>query len=79
MAAALPSLRAFFVANEERRIRLPAETPDEADAVIAQAWEVHDRPVLMEFVVPNEEMVFPMVPAGAATDNMILKRFAPGE
>ncbi|HIG75109.1 MAG TPA: biosynthetic-type acetolactate synthase large subunit [Bacteroidetes bacterium] len=60
-------------------VGLRASTPDEADVVIAQAWEVHDRPVLMEFVVPNEEMVFPMVPAGAATDNMILKRFAPGE
>ncbi len=58
-------------------VGLRATTPDEADAIIDQAWAVTDRPVLMEFVVPNEEMVFPMVPAGAATDNMILKRFAP--
>ncbi|MEM0963738.1 MAG: biosynthetic-type acetolactate synthase large subunit [Bacteroidota bacterium] len=54
---------------------LRASTPDEADAIIEQAWQITDGPVLMEFVVPNEEMVFPMVPAGAATDNMILKRF----
>lgn len=60
-------------------VGLRASTPDEADAIIEQAWAVTDRPVLMEFVVPNEEMVFPMVPAGAATDNMITKRFADEE
>lgn len=60
-------------------VGLRATTPEEADDVIARAWEVTDRPVLMEFVVPNEEMVFPMVPAGAATDNMILKRFGSAE
>ncbi len=57
-------------------VGMRASTPDEADAVIEAAWAVTDRPVLMEFVVPNEEMVFPMVPAGAATDHMILKRFS---
>lgn len=57
-------------------VGMRATTPEEADAVIEAAWDVTDRPVLMEFVVPNEEMVFPMVPAGAATDHMILKRFS---
>ncbi|MGB3544454.1 thiamine pyrophosphate-dependent enzyme, partial [Rubrivirga sp.] len=57
-------------------VGMRASTPDEADAVIEAAWQVTDRPVLMEFVVPNEEMVFPMVPAGAASDDMILKRFS---
>jgi acetolactate synthase-1/2/3 large subunit len=28
-------------------------------------------PVLIEFVVEKEEMVYPMVPAGADLDNMI--------
>ena len=56
-------------------VGLRAATPEEADAVIDAAWRVHDRPVLMEFVVPKEEMVFPMVPAGAATDDMIVQRF----
>ncbi|MEM1056781.1 MAG: biosynthetic-type acetolactate synthase large subunit [Bacteroidota bacterium] len=56
-------------------VGLRASTPDEADAVIEAAWAVTDRPVLMEFIVPNAEMVFPMVPAGAATDDMILTRF----
>ncbi len=56
-------------------VGLRARTPEEADAVIEQAWQVTDRPVLMEFVVPTEEMVFPMVPAGAATGDMITKRY----
>ena len=52
-----------------------ASTPAEADAAIEAAWAVTDRPALIEFVVPHEELVFPMVPAGAATDDMILKRW----
>ena len=57
-------------------VGLRAATPGEADEVIEAAWRVHDRPVLMEFIVPKEEMVFPMVPSGAATDDMIVQRFA---
>ena len=52
-----------------------ATTPDEADRVIDQAWAVTDRPVFIEFRVETEEMVFPMVPAGAATGDMIVQRF----
>ena len=53
-----------------------ASTPAEADTAIEAAWAVTDRPALIEFVVPHEELVFPMVPAGAATNDMILRRFA---
>ncbi|MEM9998447.1 MAG: biosynthetic-type acetolactate synthase large subunit [Bacteroidota bacterium] len=55
---------------------LRASTPAEADAIIEEAWQIHDAPVLLEFVVPQEEMVFPMVPSGAATNDMITERFA---
>jgi acetolactate synthase-1/2/3 large subunit len=58
---------------------LRATKPDEVDAVIEQAWAINDRPVVMEFRVITEEMVFPMVPAGAATDNMITQRFRPDD
>lgn len=54
---------------------LRATSPDEVDEVIDQAWSIDDRPVLMEFPVPKEEMVFPMVPAGAASDEMITEMF----
>ncbi len=51
-----------------------ASTPDEARAAIEWAFAV-DGPSLIEFVVPTEEMVFPMVPAGAATGDMITARY----
>lgn len=38
----------------------------------------HDGPVLIEYVIEKEEMVYPMVAAGAALDNMI-RRPKPGE
>ncbi len=56
---------------------LRAEKPEDVDDVIAKAWEINDRPVVMEFRVIKEEMVFPMVPAGASTDEMITKRLTP--
>jgi len=56
---------------------LRCSSPDDVQATIDAAWEVTDRPVLMEFQVVTEEMVFPMVPAGAATDEMIVQRFNP--
>lgn len=58
-------------------VGLRATTPEEVDAVIEKAWSINDRPVVMEFRVIKEEMVFPMVPAGAATGDMITKRLTP--
>lgn len=49
--------------------------PEEVEAALDQAWAINDKPVLIECVVVQEEMVFPMVPAGAATDDMITERF----
>ncbi len=63
------------LAEAHHCVGLRAEHPDEVDAVIERAWEVTDRPVVMEFRVPKEEMVFPMIPAGAATDDMITEMF----
>ena len=47
---------------------LRAETPDEVDAVIKQAMETNDRPVVIDFVVHRDAMVWPMVPAGVSND-----------
>lgn len=58
-------------------VGLKATRPEEVDEVLRKAFEINDRPVLIEFVVVKEEMVFPMVPAGAATDEMITKRLVP--
>ncbi len=56
-------------------VGLRTNDPNEVDALLEEAWRVTDRPVLMEFQVPQEEMVFPMVPAGAATGDMITQRY----
>ena len=63
------------LAEAHHCVGLRATSPDDVGDVIDQAWEVDDRPVLMEFQVPKEEMVFPMVPAGAASDDMLTEMF----
>lgn len=49
---------------------LRASNTEELDQQI-QIWLNSDGPSLLEVVVPNEHGVFPMVPAGAALDEMI--------
>ncbi len=65
------------LAEANHCVGLSAKTPDEARQIIDEAWKVNDRPTLMEFQVAKEEMVFPMVPAGAATGDMITQRLTP--
>lgn len=50
---------------------LRASRPDEVEGVIRKALETPG-PVLMEFKIDREENVMPMVPAGAAIDEMVL-------
>lgn len=52
-------------------IGLRASQPDEVVPVITEALKVKDRPVLMDFDVDWTEKVFPMVPAGAAINEML--------
>ena len=52
-------------------VGLRATKPSEVEKVILEAIST-PRPVLMDFVVNPEECVYPMVPAGAATTQMIL-------
>ena len=63
------------LAEAHHCVGLRARSPDEVGDVIDEAWTVDDRPVVMEFQVPKEEMVFPMVPAGAASDDMLTEMF----
>ena len=50
---------------------LRASKPDEVVPTIKKAL-ASKKPVLIDFVVDSEEGVYPMVPAGASIDNMIL-------
>ena len=49
-------------------------TAEEVRPAIAKANEVNDRPVVIEFRVDHEENVFPMVPAGASNDDIVLSQ-----
>ncbi|MEX0757236.1 MAG: thiamine pyrophosphate-dependent enzyme, partial [Acidimicrobiia bacterium] len=57
-------------------VGLRAETPDEVAPVIEKSLSINDAPVVVDFVVDPEEMVFPMVPAGGSNDEVIV---GPGE
>ena len=46
--------------------------PDDVVATIEKANEIDDRPVVVDFRVDYREKVYPMVPAGASNDDIIL-------
>ncbi|MDN5570252.1 MAG: acetolactate synthase large subunit [Propionibacteriaceae bacterium] len=59
-------------------VGLRAETPEQVDEVITKALAINDRPVVVEFVVHKDAMVWPMVAAGTSNDDiMIAKDLAP--
>ncbi|MDG5767768.1 biosynthetic-type acetolactate synthase large subunit [Balneolales bacterium ANBcel1] len=48
-----------------------AQTPDELKEVLEKAHAIKDRPVLMDIRVSQEECVYPMIPPGAAVDELV--------
>jgi len=55
-------------------VGLRAETPEEVDGVIGKAMAIDDRPVVVEFVVSKDAMVWPMVAAGTSNDDIKIAR-----
>ena len=55
-------------------VGLRAETLEEVDQVINQAMAINDRPVVVEFVVHKDAMVWPMVAAGVSNDEIKIAR-----
>jgi acetolactate synthase-1/2/3 large subunit len=51
-------------------VGMRASTPAEMDQVLKEAMAI-DGPVLMDFIVVEEENCYPMVPSGAALDEMV--------
>ncbi len=51
-------------------VGLRCETKDEVDATIEKAMAVDDMPVVIDFVVGQDAMVWPMVPAGTSNDEI---------
>jgi acetolactate synthase-1/2/3 large subunit len=48
------------------------EDPDEVEPTIAKANSIDDRPVVIDFRTDAREKVFPMVPAGASNDDVVV-------
>ncbi|GGP47057.1 acetolactate synthase large subunit [Saccharothrix coeruleofusca] len=53
---------------------LRAESREEVDAVIQQAMEINDRPVVIDFVVGKDAQVWPMVAAGTGNSEIMAAR-----
>ena len=53
-------------------VGIRVESPEEVEPAIALANSINDRSVVVEFRVDAGEKVFPMVPAGAGNDDVLL-------
>ncbi|MDO5646011.1 MAG: acetolactate synthase large subunit [Dermabacter sp.] len=51
-------------------VGLRCERDEDIDATIRQAMEINDRPVVVDFQVSADAMVWPMVPAGVSNDEI---------
>ena len=55
-------------------VGLRAESKADVDKTIEQAMDINDRPVVAEFVVGKDAMVWPMVAAGTSNDEIMFAR-----
>ena len=53
---------------------LRCESPDQVDATIEKALAMDDAPVVIDFVVHKDAMVWPMVAAGTSNDDIMVAR-----
>jgi len=53
-------------------VGLRVESPDEVDAVLEKARGIDDRTVVIDFRTDPTENCFPMIPAGATNDDIVL-------
>jgi acetolactate synthase-1/2/3 large subunit len=55
-------------------IGLRCERKEDVDAVIEQAMAINDQPVVIDFIVHQDAMVWPMVAAGTSNDDISVAR-----
>ncbi|WP_069815068.1 acetolactate synthase large subunit [Streptomyces sp. TP-A0874] len=55
-------------------VALRCEHPEQLDAVIEKANSINDRPVVVDFIVHEDAMVWPMVAAGTSNDEVMAAR-----
>jgi len=53
---------------------LRCDSPDDVDATIEKAMAMNDAPVVIDFVVHKDAMVWPMVAAGTSNDDIMIAR-----
>jgi acetolactate synthase I/II/III large subunit len=55
-------------------VGLACDSPDDVDATINKAMEIDDVPVVVDFRVHRDAMVWPMVAAGTSNDDIKFAR-----
>jgi acetolactate synthase-1/2/3 large subunit len=55
-------------------VGLSCDSPDDVDAVIDKAMQIDDVPVVVDFRVHRDAMVWPMVAAGTSNDDIKFAR-----
>src|SRR6185369_18091535 len=55
-------------------VGLACDSPEDVDATITKAMEINDVPVVVDFRVHRDAMVWPMVAAGTSNDDIKLAR-----
>jgi acetolactate synthase I/II/III large subunit len=70
-----PDFVALAQAYRAKGFRL--ERADQIDAVLAEAAKITDLPCIIEADVVKEDNVFPMIPAGASFDHMLIEAPTP--
>ena len=59
-------------------VGLRCESKEDVDRIINEAMAINDRPVVVDFNVHRDAMVWPMVAAGASNDDIVVaKSMAP--
>jgi acetolactate synthase-1/2/3 large subunit len=55
-------------------VGLRCERPEDVDSTIEKAMAINDSPVVVDFVVHRDSMVWPMVAAGVSNDDIQIAR-----
>jgi acetolactate synthase-1/2/3 large subunit len=55
-------------------VGLRCESKEDVDRVINEAMAINDRPVVVDFSVHRDAMVWPMVAAGTSNDDIVVAR-----
>ena len=54
-------------------VGMRVERPEDARAAIDEAIKIRDRPIVIDFQIPTEENVYPMIPSGQSIDEMRIR------